>query len=237
MNYFVQKLIKQLHDFDVFETLCKALDDDTNLNHSLSLELKFENTKANRFLITKLQATIGGLIALNIRQDNFNAAMIMHTILPCTPLCLVNHPENIKKIIHLDLQNEEALIDKILIRAKAIKSYLEQGGNFIALYVEEYNQEIMANLLELAANYPSLTLKKVNNITPEIVGASYVVHEDEYIFLARINNSQTNQYCYSNKESKILIKNIVNSKADTDLEKLLSFMTENDINLNQILDI
>lgn len=235
MNNFLRKLERRIAtDSKLFSFYSKLKEN----NSYMELEDNIEN----RVVVTNLQANIGGLIGEHVGLSNVFLTMIMSTVFPSTPLCAIGNEELLKDIVAPELLNCQDLLDKILLRSKAIEGFLKAGKTFIVFYIKEYEEKVMNNLKRLSNLYPTLILKKVDSLPENLHGATYVVNERngdaEHIFLASVI---TTQCCQSLKDnlrlSKIFIKNCSDDDFMCKLTSLNEFLSKNGIDLTRIINL
>ena len=235
MNNFLKKLDRRvtagLNLFEFYSTL-------KDNNNYMELEDNLEN----RITVTNLQANLGALIGEHVGIDNVFPTMIMSTTFPSTPLCLIGREDLLDEIVASELLNCKELIEKILLRSKAIEGFLKAGKTFIVLYIKEYGEKIMNNLERLSALYPTLILKKIDFLPENLHGATYVVNEKncdlEHIFLASVITTQCSQSLKDNlKLSKIFIKNCSDDDFIEKLSLLNNLLMKNGINFAKIIHL
>jgi hypothetical protein len=204
--------------------------------------MELEDNLENRIVVTNLQANLGALIGEHIGIENVFPTMIMSTTFPSTPLCLIGKKDLLNEIVAPELLNQKALIEKILLRSKAIEGFLKAEKTFIVLYIKEYGKNVMDNLKRLSELYPTLILKQIDFLPENLHGATYVVNEKngdrEHIFLASVITTQCSQSLKDNlKLSKIFIKNCTDEDFMEKLSALNNLLMKNDINFRKIINL
>lgn len=206
--------------------------------------LELENNLETRLLVTALQAEMGGLIGEALAIDNVYPALIMHTTLPSTPLCIIGEEREklLNQILDEELLQHQALKNSIIGRSHAIEGFLKSGRTFVALYIKDYHQEIMDNLEKLKASYPNLVLKKVGYLPKDLHGSTYLINDERQeklgLFLASVITTQCNQ---SLKDSLDLTKIFIKSCEDSDfyprLFALNLILQEHGINCGKLVNL
>jgi hypothetical protein len=235
MNNFLRKLERRIATNPQLLSFYQTLEDKNSY-------MELENNIDTRLLVTALQANLGGLVGEHLGLDHVYTLLVMHTTLPSTPLCLIDRPDLLDQIVSKELLNQEDLINSIRLRSKAIEGVLKAGNKFIALYIKEYSDDVMANLRRLEGIYPNLILKKVDHLPENLHGATYIVNEKEKdgesLFLASVITTQCNQSLKDSLElTKIFIKNCNDDDFMSRLFVLNKLLLENGINLKEIVHI
>lgn len=235
MNNFLRKLERKIaSNLKLCEFYSKL-----NKNNNY---MELDDTLENRITVTNLQANLGGLIGKHVGIQNVFPTMIMSTTFPSTPLCLIGAEDLLCEIVAPELLKHQDLIDKILLRSKAIDGFLKAGKTFIVLYMKEYGEKIMNNLRRLSELYPTLILKKIDFLPENLHGATYVVNEKngdlEHIFLASVITTQCSQSLKDNlKLSKIFIKNCSDDDFIEKLSSLNDLLIKNGIDFTKIINL
>ncbi len=235
MNNFLRKFERKIAtNTKLFEFYSKLKD---NNNY-----LELEETLENRIVVTDLQANLGGFIGECLVFPNMFPTMIMSTMFPSTPLCTIDREDLLSEIVSPELLKYPELMDKILMRSKAIKGFLSAGKTFIVFYIKDYSNPVMENLHRLSDLYPTLILKKVDTLPDDLHGMTYIVNEKnddlEHIFLASVITAQCGQALRDNlRLSKIFIKNCTDEDFMNKLSKLNNLLTANGVNLASVINL
>jgi hypothetical protein len=235
MNNFLKKLDRKINSgLSLHEFYSKL----KNNNNYMELEDNLEN----RITVTNLQANLGGLIGEHVGKKNVFPTMIMSTTFPSTPLCLIGREDLVSEIVAPELLDSKELIEKILLRSKAIEGFLKAGKTFIVLYIKKHREEVMENLKRLSDLYPTLILKQIDSLPENLHGATYVVNEKngdtEHIFLASVITTQCSQSLKDNlRLSKIFIKNCSDEDFMEKLSSLNDLLMKNGIDFTKIINL
>jgi hypothetical protein len=237
MNNFIKRLERRIAGNSELQAFYDKL-----VNNNCYLEL--ENNLETRLLVTALQAEMGGLIGEALVTPNVYPALIMHTTLPSTPLCIISdkRDELLNEILDKDLLQYQNLKNSIIGRSFAIEAFLESGRTFTALYIKNYQDNIMENLSRLQAKYTNLSLKQVDYLPQNLHGSTYVIndtrHEKPKLFLASVITTQCNQAL---KDSLELTKIFINNCYDTDFKQRISdlndLLKKHDIDLSELVNL
>ena len=237
MNNIINILQRRIAKIPELKTFYEKL-----VENDCSLEL--ENNIDTRMLVTALQAEMGGLIGDTLSIPNVYPALIMHTTLPSTPLCIIgNDRENLlNQILDEELLQHDNLKNSIINRSYAIEGFLNSGRTFVALYIKDYHSEIMNNLSRLQSQYPNLILKKVDKLPKDLHGSTYLINDERQdklkLFLASVITTQCNQ---SLKDSLELTKIFIKSCEDSDFySRLLALnltLQEHGISCSKLINL
>ena len=235
MNNFLRKFERKISNNEKLFAFYSKLKDNNNY-------LELEENLENRVVVTDLQANLGNFIGECLIYPNMFPTMIMSTMFPSTPLCAIDKEDLLNEIVSPELLKCPELIDKILLRSKAIKGFLGAGKTFIVLYIKDYSAPVMENLQRLSNLYPTLVLKKVDHLPDELHGMTYIVNEKnddiEHIFLASVITAQCGQAIKDNlRLSKIFIKNCSDNDFMKKLFKLSELLKSHGINLAEVIKL
>jgi hypothetical protein len=258
-NKEIENVLNKINKFRI------SLEDSLKKNDSF-FETEFENNIENRKFLTCMQAIFGGFTGSVLKDFNekkesdnleVNCALLMFTNSICSPFYLSFLEDESEKInfinnnIYNNLNNNDynLVSDFLLLRSKAISSFLEINGNFINLFKEDYKnfdfyKNIEKEISSLQKKHEKNLIYKKSEVD-EIFddNAFYIIHYNnlqfcDLIFIINVESSQINSKNQKTK-SKIKIYSLDSKNLHkSDLySRLCKSLNQNQINLNEILNI